>query len=250
MTFPDRPSPAIHAGAIRSAFFIGKTLRASAALYPKLFLMFSVAPLVEWLPNLLTIDNSGDSDFDTLRSVAAVFLDIVLGTVGEAIVVGGVIQCLRKEAISLRKPLDLVIRRFASLLALSILIATSWLVGFVLLIIPCLFFITIMYVAIPAFQIEGLGPVASIKRSVQLTKGYRWTIFALMLLTAGLQVMVDQGLQWLYSWSGGAFAALAAMLLWNTLWGLFSSIVIGVAYFELRTVKEAVDVRQIVAVFD
>lgn len=111
---------------------------------------------------------------------------------------------------------------------------------------------TITYVAIPAFQIEGRGPVASIKRSAQLTKGDRWKLFALLLITTGVEILVDQGLQSLYTWSDGAFVMLAALLLWNTAWGLFNSTVTGVVYFELRAAKEGVDIhtREIAAVFD
>jgi hypothetical protein len=237
---------------MHSPFLINRTLRIGVAMLPKLFPVFFIVKVVEWLPNLITLNDSGTSTSDILRSVGAAFLAIVLGTVSEAVIVYGVVQYLRNSTIGLQKPLELVIRRFATLFVLAILLAILWIVGFVLLIVPCLILMTVTYVAIPAFQIEGRGPVASIKRSIQLTKGYRWKVFALLLITTGVEILVDQGLQWLYSWSDGAFAMLAALLLWNTLWGLFNSIVTGIAYFELRATKEGVDMhtREIAAVFD
>ena len=246
------PTPAAVDRAMHSNFLIGRTLRIAAAMFPKLLPVFFAVKVVEWLPNLITLNNPGTSTSEIMWSAGATFLGIVLGTVSEAIIVYGVLQYLRNNTISLQKPLELVIRRFAPLFVLGILVALLWVVGFVLLIVPCLIFMTITYVAIPAFQIEGRGPVASIKRSAQLSKGCRWKLFALLLITTGVEILADQGLQWLYTWSDGGFEMLAALLLWNTLWGLFNSIVTGVAYFELRAVKEGVDIhtRDIAAVFD
>jgi len=237
---------------MHSNFLIGRTLRLGAAMFPKLFPVFFVVKVIEWLPNLITLYNPGTSTSEIMWSVGATFLGIVLGTVSEAIIVYGVVQYLRNNTISLQKPLELVIRRFASVFVLGILVALLSIVGFVLLIVPCLIFMTITYVAIPAFQIEGRGPVASIKRSAQLSKGYRWRLFALLLITTGVEILIDQGLQWIYTWSDGAFVMLAALLLWNTAWGLFNSTVTGVVYFELRAAKEGVDIhtREIAAVFD
>src|SRR5262249_25512441 len=155
-----------------------------------------------------------------------------------------------KDTISLQKALELVIRRFAPLVVLAILLPILWVAGVVLLVVPCLILIAVTYVTIPAFQIEGLGPVASIKRSARLTKGYRWRILALSFITQGVEVSVDQGLQWLYTLTGGSPEMLIALLLWNTLWGLFNCIVVGVAYFELRAAKEGFDVHQVASALD
>jgi hypothetical protein len=246
------PTPAAVGRAMHSNFLIRRTLRIAVAMFPKLLPVFFAVKVVEWLPNLITLNNPGTSTSEIMWSAGATFLGIVLGTVSEAIIVYGVLQYLRNNTITLQKPLELVIRRFAPLFVLGILVALLWIVGFVLLIVPCLIFMMITYVAIPAFQIEGRGPVASIKRSAQLSTGYRWKLFALVLITTGVEILADQGLQWLYTWSDGGFEMLAALLLWNTLWGLFSSIVTGVAYFELLAAKEGVDIhtREIAAVFD
>src|SRR5262249_31787817 len=155
--------------------------------------MFFVVKLIEWLPNLIILNNQGESTSNIMRIVEAALLGIVLGTISEAIVVYGVMQYLRKDTISLQKALELVIRRFAPLVVLAILLPILWVAGVVLLVVPCLILIAVTYVTIPAFQIEGLGPVASIKRSARLTKGYRWRILALSFITGGVEVSVDQG---------------------------------------------------------
>jgi len=246
-----RPAPAVTDAPAQSTLLIGSVLRTSATLFPKLFVPFVLVALVEWLPNLLTINNPGFATTSEIaRNLEGIFLDIVLGTIGVAIIVGGVVQYLRKETISLRDPLELAIRRFGSILVLALLVAMIWIIGLMLFIIPGLVLMSVMFVTIPAYQIERLGPLASIKRSAQLTKNYRWKVFALLSMTSGVQVLVDQGLESLHTWTEGAMEMVAAMLIWNTVWGLFASIVTGVTYFELRRAKEGVDAHQIASIFD
>lgn len=219
-------------------------------MFPKLLPMFFIAPLIEWLPNLLTIDNSGASASEAFRIAEAVFLGVVLGTLSQAIIVSGVFQYLRNEPLSLQRPVELVIRRSGSVLALGILVAVILIIGLILLVVPAVIFVTVLFAAIPAWQIERLGPIESIKRSARLTKGYRWKIFALVLITSGLQILVDEGLQWLHSWSEGATETIVSMMVWNTIWGLFDAIVAAVTYFELRAIKDGVKIGDIAAVFD
>lgn len=54
--------------------------------------------------------------------------------------------------------------------------------GMLLFIIPGLILLCMWAVAVPACVVEELGPVESLKRSAQLTRGYRFSIFALALV--------------------------------------------------------------------
>src|SRR5262249_45368284 len=75
------PTPAALDGAMHSTFLVGRTLRIGAAMVPKLFPVFFIVKLVEWLPDLITLTNPGTSTSDTVWSAGAAFLTIVLGTV-------------------------------------------------------------------------------------------------------------------------------------------------------------------------
>jgi uncharacterized membrane protein len=65
----------------------------------------------------------------------------------------------------------------------------------VLLIVPGLILYTMWFVGFPACVVERLGPWTSLRRSRELTKGYRWKVLALALLfpvlnAGGSQVIV------------------------------------------------------------
>lgn len=76
---------------MHSNFLIGRTLRLGAAMFPKLFPVFFIVKVIEWLPNLITLYNPGTSTSEIMWSAGATFLGIVLGTVSEAIIVYGVV---------------------------------------------------------------------------------------------------------------------------------------------------------------
>ena len=232
-------------------FRVGKVLSVSSTVFPRLLFVFFIVTLVEWLPSLLTINSKPDGGVADVRHLfESVFLSLILNSVSQAVVVCGVLQYLQKQPTSLQKALEAVIRRIGSILAIGLITAVLLCVGLVLLIVPALIILTFILVAIPACQIERLGPLHSINRSAKLTKGVRWKILSLILLTDGVQVAVDQCLKLLNSASGGAIEAVLAMLVWNTVWGLFAAIVIAVTYFELRREKEGIEVAQIASVFD
>ena len=55
--------------------------------------------------------------------------------------------------------------------------------GLLLLLVPGIFLMTVFAVSLPAAAAEDLGPFASMGRSAELTRGYRWLIFETMLVT-------------------------------------------------------------------
>jgi uncharacterized membrane protein len=124
-------------------------------------------------------------------------------------------------------------------------------VGLVFLIVPGIIFYVIWAVAAPALVEERLGPVEALERSRDLTRGARWTIFALSLV-----IFV---IYWMFSalsavialiWSGSTanFTTVAALdgslfyLVLNTLVQTIASAVWGTIlsslYIELRDWKD------------
>ena len=67
-----------------------------------------------------------------------------------------------------------------SLIAYAILHALGIWGATVLLIVPAVMLYVAWIVAIPALAVEGLGPRAAFRRSLALTRGMRWPIFALL----------------------------------------------------------------------
>ncbi len=86
--------------------------------------------------------------------------------------------------------------------------------GYALLIVPGIIMSMMFAVCVPVAVVEGLGPVAALKRSCELTKGYKGRIFVTTFLW-GLLIIV---LNWFLtrSFAGGAQLDLLPALLLQT----------------------------------
>jgi len=139
--------------------------------------------------------------------------------------------------------------RFLPVLGVAISVGLLSGLSAILLVFPAFIVMTMLFVAMPACIVEQLGPINSLKRSAQLTKGHRWKIFGLWLL-----VLVIAGVVNLIPKAAGIFGGPAVGLLlelvWNALTGAFNAVMVVVTYHDLRVAKEGVDTDQIASVFD
>jgi hypothetical protein len=152
---------------------------------------------------------------------------------------GGRIRLMESLNVSLRQFWPLVGLAFASIL-------TS--LGFVL-IVPGLLLSTIWFVALPACIVERLGPGASLRRSLQLTKGHRWKVFGLMfplLIPVFGSSFVGSSL----SAATNTFIGVVAELLCMTIGTALAAAIIVVTYSDLRAVGEGPDIERLADVFD
>src|SRR5262245_40398961 len=69
------------------------------------------------------------------------------------------------------------------LIAFGILFSIGVGIGFLLLIIPGLFLLTMWSVGAPAIVIEDEGPIGAFGRSWKLVSGSGWTVFGILLVT-------------------------------------------------------------------
>jgi hypothetical protein len=108
-------------------------------------------------------------------------------------------------------------------------------------------------VFIPACVVERLGPIESLNRSSNLTKGCRWKISVLYLLCFVIGVAFGVT----FAFISGAFMSgfnpifLAVFeQLSVTIPMTFVNVLTAVTYYELRNVKEGVTIDSLANVFD
>src|SRR5437870_3546956 len=104
------------------------------------------------------------------------------------------------------------------------------------------------FVAVPATVVEGTGMSESLARSKKLTEGYRWHVFAVLLV------------MWLVAFALGGVLGVAARgtpetvslvltnILPSAIAGSLTAVFYGVAYYQLRAAKEGIDIEQLAAV--
>lgn len=244
--------------AVGSEFRIGNVLSRAFQLCVGNFPFFFIIMLIVALPNLW-IEMSKPvlvpGEAPNLGSFFAILgtstlLGIVLNTIGAAVILYGAFQRLRGQPLQPGAALQRAIARFLPLLGLAILYGLGLIVGFILLIIPCLILLAMWAVVVPACLVEGLGPIQSMSRSTQLTKGHRWQIFG-MLFVLGLADAIGLFILGLIlAPIGGVTVVAIVKLVWTAAWAVYFNCMLIMIYHDLRVAKEGVGTDQIAAVFD
>jgi len=171
-------------------------------------------------------------------------LMMVLSTLGYAILLYVALQDIRRGPVRLTDALHVALRRFFPPIGLFLVASLLVVLGLILLIIPGLVLYTMWLVATPACVAERRGPWMSLRRSRELTKGYRWKLFAfafLILVGSFASSLVGYGLRAF----AGPMVGLGGQWIWTAIWTVLSNIVIAVAYHDLRVIKERVDIMPV-----
>lgn len=161
------------------------------------------------------------------------------------------LQILNGRSTSIGDSLSHGMSRIGPLLGASILAGLGIGFGMFLLIIPGVILMCRWAVIMPACTIENLGALDSMGRSASLTKGYRWKILWLLIITS----IISQFIVWAVALAGALFFSNSVLA--GILTGLalifpqaFSCLVTVMMYFDLRSIKDGVSVNALVNVFD
>lgn len=121
------------------------------------------------------------------------------------------------------------------LIGLSIVLGIAVGIGFILIIVPGLFLMTIWAVAAPSLVIERNGVFAAFGRSRELVRGNGWQVFGVILvvLVLGIAVAVIVGV--IASGLGDGGRALVQWV-FEVLVSPFTALISAVLYFSLRGV--------------
>jgi uncharacterized membrane protein len=237
-------------------FRIGPIFTRSWSIYAANFLIFTLVAIVTVLPHQL------GGDPQTTGGAAQTFVAAIVGWIlqfiGQAVILYGSFQAMRGRPVVIRDALRRGFSRFLLLVAISILVALGLAIGFMLLIVPGIILAMRWAVAVPACVVENLGPISSLRRSAELTKGHRWKIFGMTVLILVLfiialviigalvgtgVVVVPQGV------GRGLLAAIVGVIVTGIVTA-YCNVVAAMIYHDLRTVKEGVNTEEIAAVFD
>jgi hypothetical protein len=121
------------------------------------------------------------------------------------------------------------------LIGLSILLGLGVGIGFVLLIVPGLYLMTIWAVAAPALVIERRGVFAAFRRSRELVRDNGWEVFGVILLVIALGLAVGIIVALVASGLGTAGIAIVQWVV-QVVVSPFTALISAVLYFSLRRV--------------
>jgi hypothetical protein len=239
-------------------FRVGRVLNRTSSVLSRNFLPFFIVTAIANLPGALLMKVSTDSAatspdavFQNLGLIfLALILTVVLNVICQAVVLYGAFQDMRGRPVNLAESLQVGLRRFFPIIGLAFLMYLCIAFAAVLLIFPAFILLTMWFVATPVCVVETLGPMRSMRRSSQLTKGHRWKIFGLIFLVAVVGSVIIGGINLSLEAMAGPILSLIGGLLLNGVWGAFNAIAVVVTYHDLRVAKEGTSIEQIAAVFD
>lgn len=119
------------------------------------------------------------------------------------------------------------------LIGLSLVVGLGVVVGFVLLVVPGIYLMTIWAVAAPSFVIERRGVFAAIGRSRELVKGHGWQVLGVIAVVLVLALLTGIAVGALASGLGNGGVAVVQWAA-NVIVSPFTALVSAVMYFSLR----------------
>jgi len=233
-------------------FQIGKVISKSLQVYSENIVIYSLIAAAVGVPTLvLSVTQVATApEGQAIIAIASFIVIMFLSPLAVAINLHAAFQSMRGRPVSLGESVAGGLSRFLPLLGVMILFTLGATLGFLLLIVPGIILMVMWYVAVPACVLERTGPARSLGRSRELTKGYRWKIFGLILLVYVLSIIGSVLGSLLANTAAGMWGAAIVQLIWQGLAAGFGTVMIAVVYYYLRVAKEGIDVDQIAAVFD
>jgi hypothetical protein len=238
-----------------AAFGIGAVLSRTFEVFSRGFGQVFVLALVPLLPllaiTLLIVLGRPTAVFAVAAmSIGGGLVAGLLQIIAQATILYSSFELMQGRTFTIGKSFEVGLRRFLPILGVSVLAVLAIGLGFLLFIVPVIILGCMFYVAIPVCVIERLGVLASLSRSGELTKGYRWQVFGLLLI-----VLVGSSLGgWVVGRVigiiGSSLLSSLVAFLWQVVATAFGAILAAVVYHDLRAVKEGVDVSKLVNVFD
>lgn len=197
--------------------------------------------------------------YDALR--IAGFTAYITGTVASEIglflLVGALARATINDIRGVETPIGQSLETFGStalrLSGLSVVSAMGILVGAVFFVIPAIVLSVWWSVCGPALVIEGRGVTDSMKRSIDLTDGYRWRLFAVLLAYYALSWITIQVIyafvKGIHDWEIQRWAYVGGAVLQAILIRPVTAVATVAIYYELRTIKDGDEPDAVAAVF-
>jgi hypothetical protein len=192
-----------------------------------------------------------------LIGALSAILPVVCTYLLQATLVQGTVAELNGERPNLGHALSTGFSLLLPVAAIAILAALGTTLGMILLVVPGMILGVGWCVAVPVKVVEHTSIKDSFGRSWNLTKGYRWKIFALLLIFAVIIILFA----FLVTMFSGLSLIGASTALHNTTYILLQwlqSVILGlimavggtVIYYELRAAKEGLGPQQLAEAFD
>lgn len=265
MTFTSAEAP-------RARFRLGEALEATfSAVFAHFAVFLLLAVVIYALPNLLLALAIGPRSGVQLGVAAAILsivravLNIALTAILQGALVRGVVTHMNGGRPTFEECLRSGVSVSAPLVAIGLLAGLGISLGFLLLIAPGLFLVSMWALVAPVRVAEGRGVFSAFSRSAALTLGHRWAVLGaivIMGVIAFVLLGLGGGVTGILTGFGRGVGGVSASpwplfalgqvvtLLASAVGSIFSSALPAVLYSQLRRSKEGAAPAQLAALFD
>ena len=253
-------APAVDSAAAGREFRVGRVLsRGFSILFRNLvpFCLLSGSIMLPFIFLPMLIDDQPANEeigwpvfVMVVGVVVIVMVFVTMYYLVNAVVVYGTVQDLRGRRVSLGDCIRRGMGQIVPIIGVATVAGLAIIAGFVALIIPGFIVMTMLWVVIPVAVLERSGVMACLRRSAELTKGYRWRIFGIIFIVGTMQNIADKIGELVLSGTENLVVTVLVTLVPFAFFTALAAVVSAVGYNDLRVVKEGTDIEQIAAVFD
>ncbi|AOO81494.1 hypothetical protein [Bosea vaviloviae] len=232
-------------------FRVGAVLDKTFTVFTRQFGKFILLALIPMAPLLLLglLMGAGSGAGVGLAVAAGVtaIATLVLQVMAQATSLYGAFQEMRGQPFTIGQSLQIGLAQTIPVIGVSLLSGLAAGLGIMLFVIPGVIVMCMLSAAIPACVIEKTGVMASLRRSMALTKGYRWQVFGLLMLS--FVIAFIGGFVLARIASGGLVGELLSFA-WQVIATAFGAVLAAVIYHDLRAAKEGIDLDKLANIFD
>ena len=226
----------------RAVEILGRNL----ATFGTLSALFMLLPFISGL--MIGFGFEIDSGLPAIAIAALVLLWILLYFLLFATLTHGTICDLRGTPARIFESLSWGLGRLFPVIGITIIATLGAGLGAMFILVPGLILMTMWWVAVPATVIEQTGVIDSLRRSVELTRGYRLKIFGVIGVIYIGQFALDRLINVILA-SAPIFSLVASFVVTVAITAFFA-VVTAVTYHDLRVLKDGVGIDDIAKVFD
>ena len=135
-----------------------------------------------------------------------------------------------------------------TIVAIGMSMAPNFLIVFLPAIVVGLILFTRWWIAVAIVVVERPGVFRSLRRSAELTSGYRWRVFGILIVILIAQNVLDRAAGVILS--GAPSVLIVVSFVITTAATVYIAVVSAVCYHDLRIVKDGIDADDIARVFD
>jgi hypothetical protein len=192
----------------------------------------------------VTTDANGFQHIETrsfgtfvLAALIAAAITVIISAILQAATIRGAALATVGDPVDIEASYKYGLKRFGSVILVGLLVGIVVAIGFVLLVIPGIIFLTFLAVAIPALVIENRRGTDAMKRSWNLVSSNFWHVLGVIVVAFLITAVVGGilrsigGSNWFVAWIFNAIAQIIT--------APFAALVSVLLYLDLRARKEA-----------